>query len=88
MSEDASSTSLPSAEIFGQVNESGNESRQPQIPPSDLPDGHSLKPVDLSEARLPEKSPAAALEGEALVSPRSSGAKVRFFFIVFADLWC
>ncbi|XP_028771103.1 uncharacterized protein LOC114728373 isoform X2 [Neltuma alba] len=72
VSEDASSTSLPSAEIFGQVNESGNESREPELRPSDLPDADSLKAVDLSDARLPEKSPAAAVEGEALVSPRSS----------------
>ncbi|XP_054817276.1 uncharacterized protein LOC129316897 [Prosopis cineraria] len=72
VSEDASSTSLPSAEIFGQVNESGNESREPELRPSDLPDADSLKAVDLSDARLPEKSPAVAVEGEALVSPRSS----------------
>ncbi|KAK4282488.1 hypothetical protein QN277_013858 [Acacia crassicarpa] len=72
VSEDASSTSLPSAVIFGQVNESGNESREPELRPSDLPDADSVKAVDLSDARLPDKSPAAAVEGEALVSPGSS----------------
>lgn len=87
---DASSTSLPSAEILGQVNESGNESREPELRQSDLPDTDSLKAVDVGDAMLPERSPAVPVEGEALVSPRSSGPKVVFFayFFVICSLGC
>ncbi|KAF7818214.1 ATPase family AAA domain-containing protein 1 [Senna tora] len=62
------------SEILGQVNESGNESREPELRPSDLPGTDSLKAVDVSDAVLPEKSPAVPVEGEAVVSPRSLGA--------------
>ncbi|KAI4349647.1 hypothetical protein L6164_010211 [Bauhinia variegata] len=73
VSEDASSTTLPSPEILDPVNESRNESRELEIPSSDLPDTDSLKAVDPFDAMLPEKSPAVPVEDKALVSPQSLG---------------
>lgn len=89
MSEDSSSTSLPSEEILGPVNEPGNESPQTELRPSDLPDTDSLKAVDVCDAMLPEKSPAMPVEGEALASPQSPGAKVAslFSFYGYLDLY-
>ncbi|KAL2323639.1 hypothetical protein Fmac_028018 [Flemingia macrophylla] len=68
VSEDSSSTTLPS---IAPVNESGtaNESAEPELRPSDLPD----KAVDASDAVSPDKSPSAPVEGEALVTPQCPG---------------
>ncbi|KAK7344436.1 hypothetical protein VNO77_14034 [Canavalia gladiata] len=79
VSEDSSSTSI------APVNESGtaNESREPELRPSDLPDTASLKAVDACDAMSPEKSPSVPLEGEALVPPQYLGEKVAAFFLCF-----
>lgn len=57
------------------VNESGitNESVEPVLRPSDLPDTASLKAVDGGDAMSPDKSPSAPIEGETLVSPQCPG---------------
>lgn len=59
------------------VNESGtaNESAEPKLRPSDLPDTASLKAVDGCDAMSPDRSPSAPVEGEALVSPQCQGEK-------------
>ncbi|KAJ7977549.1 AAA-type ATPase family protein [Quillaja saponaria] len=71
VSEAATSTSLPPPEILGPVKESGAESRDRELRPTDLPDTDSLKTMDVCAAVLPEKSPDVETEGEALVSPQS-----------------
>lgn len=60
------------------VNESGtgNESGEPELRPSDLPDTASLK-----VAGVCDKSPS---EGEALVPPRCAGACFYFFMCTHA----
>ncbi|XP_027364490.1 uncharacterized protein LOC113871597 isoform X1 [Abrus precatorius] len=75
VSEDSSSTTLPSAGIISPVNESGpgNESGEPELRPSDLPDTASLKAVDACDAMSPDKSLSVPLEGEALESPQCLG---------------
>ncbi|ESW15837.1 hypothetical protein PHAVU_007G106400 [Phaseolus vulgaris] len=72
VSEDSSSTTVPSV---APVNESGpaNESAEPELRPSDLPDTTSLKAVDGCDAISPDKSPSTPVEGEALVSPQCLG---------------
>ncbi|XP_022640595.1 uncharacterized protein LOC106771966 isoform X2 [Vigna radiata var. radiata] len=72
VSEDSSSTTVPSV---APVNESGpaNESAEPELRPSDLPDTASLKAVDGCDAISPDKSPSTPVEGEALVSPQCLG---------------
>ena len=63
------------------VNESGtaNESAEPELRPSDLPDTASLKAVDGCVAMSPDKSPSVPVEGEALVSPQCQGEKIDTF---------
>ncbi|XP_061347252.1 uncharacterized protein LOC133292819 [Gastrolobium bilobum] len=75
VSEDATSATQPSPGIIAPVNESGtgNESGEPEIRPSDLPDTASLKTVDVCDAMLPDKSPSVPVEDEALVSPQCLG---------------
>ncbi|KAI4301397.1 hypothetical protein L6164_034680 [Bauhinia variegata] len=73
VSEDASSTALPSSAILGPVNESRSESQEPGLPSSDLPETESLKAVDPFDEMLPEKSPVVPEVDEALVSPQSLG---------------
>ncbi|KAK7392329.1 hypothetical protein VNO78_20763 [Psophocarpus tetragonolobus] len=72
VSEDSTSTTVPSV---APVNESGtaNESAEPELRPSDLPDTASLKAGDGCDAMSPDKSPPAPVEGEALVSPQCPG---------------
>ncbi|KAK7277727.1 hypothetical protein RJT34_22742 [Clitoria ternatea] len=78
VSEDSSSSTLPSSGIIAPVNESGtaNESGEPEIRPSDLPDTTSLKAVDACDAISPDKSPSVPVEAEALVSPQCLGETV------------
>ncbi|KAJ1435686.1 SMAD/FHA domain superfamily [Sesbania bispinosa] len=66
LSEDASSTNLPSAGISAPVNESG----EPELRPPDLPDTASLKAVDICDA---DKSASVLVKAEALVSPQCLG---------------
>ncbi|XP_061347251.1 uncharacterized protein LOC133292818 [Gastrolobium bilobum] len=75
VSEDATSSTQPSAGIIAPVNESGtgNESGEPEIRPSDLPETASLKAVDVCDAMLPDKEPSVPVEGEDLVSPQYIG---------------
>ncbi|KAH1227252.1 ATPase family AAA domain-containing protein 1 [Glycine max] len=72
VSEDSSSTTVPSV---APVNESGtaNESAEPELMLSDLPETASLKAVDGCVAMSPDKSPSVPVEGEALVSPQCQG---------------
>jgi len=79
VSEDSSSTTVPSV---APVNESGpaNESAEPELRPSDLPDTTSLKAVDGCDAISPDKSPSTPVEGEALVSPQCLGKQITTFF--------
>ncbi|KAK7270209.1 hypothetical protein RIF29_23193 [Crotalaria pallida] len=72
VAEDASSSTVPGSGVVAPVNESGagNESRQPHIRSSDLPDTTSFKPQDVCDADKPPSEPA---EGEDLASPQNLG---------------
>lgn len=67
MSEDSSVAPVNESGTSG----TGNESGEPEIRPSDLPDTASLKDVEACDAELPYKPPS---EGEALVPPQCIGA--------------
>ncbi|XP_028804183.1 uncharacterized protein LOC114759219 isoform X2 [Neltuma alba] len=70
----SSSRSPPSAEFLGPVNEPGNESRETEPSPSNLPDTDSLKGMEDCDVTISDQSPAMAIiEGEDLTWPPPLG---------------
>ncbi|XP_009342142.2 uncharacterized protein LOC103934149 isoform X2 [Pyrus x bretschneideri] len=63
----------PPAEPLGPIKESGSQSPELELRPSDPPTTDSLKASNGSDATALERSPDAVPEGEALVSPQPLG---------------
>ncbi|KAM1583622.1 hypothetical protein ACFX10_031220 [Malus domestica] len=63
----------PPAEPLGPIKESGSQSPELELRPSDPPTTDSLKASNGSDATALERSPDAIPEGEALVSPQPLG---------------